>query len=1687
MGGTAGVRRAARRLMVAVAVLLAVHGGLLPMRADPPPIRAEQLDGVWFWSGTVTSVASTIPDVDVPAGTLGYDLDFVGGGSAPDPLFHYGANIGCVKAGGSVEIIQGYDNRRTFVESWSQSSTLDSTCLKIRIGHVVDGGPPGATGQMKVRFSFWRPDPPGGLYPNRVSIRFGGPVVEVDVPPLYTIATPAVVVDTGDGDGTWFAFSCIAPTNSSIGNVPGPALVPGQGWAIQVSIPSGCQRLRMSGASTGVSNPFARSDKIVTWMSLSGPGQPLLGPTPPSLLDEQWEIGTDLLDPNAATGATSDPVHTFTGALVHRQVDLAIPGQGPSPALVRSYASIDSRVGPLGPGWTHNYAIRLTRDPADGKTVLVGPRGRSDKYAPPGGVSMAVGTYTPPPHVQTTLTRTLDYAYRAQHKDGSAWLFDGTGRLTSMLDRYGNRSDLTYNGSGQLATVSDPAGRGALTFTYYTAGGPAQGRLWKVTDWSNRVVEYGYDGSGRLSTVKDREGKVTTHTYDGTSHRLVSIIDANGHVAVTNVYDAQGRVREQWDALAGSSPSADQKTQITYDDDDGSSLVGATTIKLPLASFDPANPGWRPVEVHRYDAQGRITSKTTKPTSDTSEHATQTYSWDGNRNLTSFTSGRGTTTTYCYDMATSGVTIPGARGNLTRVIVPPPTGSTPLVTLYEYDAKNNVTRMVPPRGVNAPPGTTCAADLTAAVDNVYATSYAYAASGALLTSVTRRYLEGGAERQLITTIEYDPSLPGQPLIVRASRFGGCPVANPCLTGVRTTLDYYRTSVAGEGSRAGLVKSVTNALGQTSAFDYDAVGRLVKRTDPLGGAWESTFDQEDRVLTTLTPSVSGQGRLTTTYRYDAVGNLLSVKDARGQFTTYAYDARDSLSEIKESPDPWTVEASPPASTITTTYSYDRLANLQRVTRAKNTPDERVTTYGYDGLNRPRIEIQDDTPGGLKLPTTWHYDKNNALDSYKDAKLQTTTVTRDILNRVTQVAYPGVTAISYQYDRDGRRTTMVDGTGQADYAYDALGRLTSVSKGGQSVAYAYDYDSNVKSVSYPLLSGEAARVVTYSYDTARRLTGSGDWAGRATSYSYAADGLLATATLPNGTQTRYAYDAARRLTEVCHVQPGAGACPNPSVIGRHQYTLDQVGNRVGLTELLAPVNTFPPNPVQPSGEPAARPSGRGGTVNAGPTPVPVPGHHAAVAPSGAPQGMPAARPDPPIDTLVTYSYQHDRLNRLTTVLRGQQNPSVTNVYAYDRVGNRIGASGGGEAYGYGYDRADRLVAINGFVRTADENGNQLTTHGGTYAYDGANRLISATVGGATTSYVYDGDGKRVSQTTGGVTTSYRYDENRGLPVLLDDGTRRYVWGAHGLAYAVEKTTNPNPFVDVYHADGVGTVRALTDGTTTAPAPAKVTQRTDTNPFGVVTGNAGSKTQPFGFTGEQRDANGLINLRARVYDPSVGRFLQRDPFGGMIASPLSLNRFSYVANNPLKLVDPSGLTPSKVIQDNTTSTGDKCLSYHNPLHGEITGGSTVNVLECTDLGTITTADVQVCTGVGLGGPATCLTVTIEVPHAAAANPGGGGASQKYQNHHIATDKHHTLFTPILEALFWLAGMSLKDPANQVKLPSPPHIGPHSFNYNAEVLRDVFLAVVGKSQQAARQGLLATLDMWRAKLIANPSLVKK
>ncbi|MBI3978817.1 MAG: hypothetical protein HY331_11590 [Chloroflexi bacterium] len=196
-----------------------------------------------------------------------------------------------------------------------------------------------------------------------------------------------------------------------------------------------------------------------------------------------------------------DPVHTLTGAFAYGRVDLAIAGRGPSPTFARSYYSDETREGPLGPGWTHSYHVRLTSaGDGTGDLILTGPQGRSDRYT-----HNADGSYTPRPGVLTTLVENADGTYTATHPDQSTWTLRSDGKLMALADRYGNQSALSYNAAGQLTAIGDPAGRGVLTLTY----DQATGRLASVSDWMSppRTVStptIRMAVSGRSPTAKAR-------------------------------------------------------------------------------------------------------------------------------------------------------------------------------------------------------------------------------------------------------------------------------------------------------------------------------------------------------------------------------------------------------------------------------------------------------------------------------------------------------------------------------------------------------------------------------------------------------------------------------------------------------------------------------------------------------------------------------------------------------------------------------------------------------------------------------------------------------------------------------------------------------------------------------------------------------------------------------------------------------------------------------------------------------------------------------------------------------------------------------------------------------------------------------------------------------------------------------
>ncbi len=267
----------------------------------------------------------------------------------------------------------------------------------------------------------------------------------------------------------------------------------------------------------------------------------------------------------------------------------------------------------------------------------------------------------------------------------------------------------------------------------------------------------------------------------------------------------------------------------------------------------------------------------------------------------------------------------------------------------------------------------------------------------------------------------------------------------------------------------------------------------------------------------------------------------------------------------------------------------------------------------------------------------------------------------------------------------------------------------------------------------------------------------------------------------------------------------------------------------------------------------------------------------------------------------TFGYDNLDRLTSASHPLLGTAQS--FTYDPVGNRTTA-------GNVTNAGNQLTADATHSYQYDDNGNLtrktlLATGNYTqYTYDAENRLtkVEEYVAGNptaafTSTYRYDGLGRRIEKVANGQTKRYVYD---GEDILLEyDGSNvlqaRYTHGP-GIDEPIAVTKGGNTFF--YHQDGLSSVTDLTDS---AGATAKSYSY---DAYGNILESPGTVEQPYTYTGREFDSeSGLYYYRARYYDPSTGRFLQKDPIG-FAGGDLTL--YQYVSNNPPNWNDSSGTGP-------------------------------------------------------------------------------------------------------------------------------------------------------------------------------------
>ncbi len=369
---------------------------------------------------------------------------------------------------------------------------------------------------------------------------------------------------------------------------------------------------------------------------------------------------------------------------------------------------------------------------------------------------------------------------------------------------------------------------------------------------------------------------------------------------------------------------------------------------------------------------------------------------------------------------------------------------------------------------------------------------------------------------------------------------------------------------------------------TAWYSYNAFGRVWKITDGRG-------------------SQSGDVNYTTTFNYNARGQLTKLAHPDGTYIQYGYNPNGTLA--------WTADERHPGGatddTQRTSYTYDDYKRLRTVTtpvRAAGDTTARITTYFYDqsetGEDYTRTAnaaLTVTAVGDSHVPsatTQYVYDSNGNTLTVTDPNIHVTSYRYDELDRVKFIDDPisldrnsdGHT-VSFGYDVSGNLVSQKRADDKScAFSYDSMGFMTSrtgyageytdyqpdlagnliryrFQKGdGTFINYFYEYDglNRQKKVTYPADASGATRSETYDYDVANHLQYYHNPAGQVKTLGYDTRGRLHTTTWSaNGPNLTINYDTASRPTSISTTAYSVGGVSLPATTIGFGY--DEANNR------------------------------------------------------------------------------------------------------------------------------------------------------------------------------------------------------------------------------------------------------------------------------------------------------------------------------------------------------------------------------------------------------------------------------------------------------------------------------------------------------------------------------------------------
>lgn len=698
------------------------------------------------------------------------------------------------------------------------------------------------------------------------------------------------------------------------------------------------------------------------------------------------------------------------------------------------------------------------------------------------------------------------------------YAYDKRGLPTSMTDAEQHTTDYAYDEAGNLAVTTAPAVQAEPDGTTAATVRP--------------VTTSGFNTFGEAVEEQDPNGLVTTTVYDAEGDKVSETLPS---------YTPAG----------GSTPDAGT-TVWTYDSEGNQTSV--------------TTPGGRTTS-YLYDQMGDV-ARITEPDG-TTTHAV----YDANGEPRSVTDGTGAQTQATYDFL-------GRQVTSTTLERRPSTKTLTTTTSYAVTTGNpygaHASSVTTPGGVRTSYGYDRAGEITSVTDGAgNTTGYTYDFQGdpqrTTLADGTWTQTDYNADGDPVATRAYDKN--NVQLWSTSQQYDG--VGNlVAATDARQHTSRFTYDAAGTITQE--VQPVDASTSITTTFGYDAAGNRTRFTDGRGNSWRYTYTpwgQQETIVEPTTARYGSAADSTTTFAYDADGQLTSAVLPGGTTTSMTYDAVGQLASMSGT--------GADAATARRSFTYDAdgrvlsadtdeagvtgAADHQDATHAAFTYDDRgdllttsgsagtssfaynddaavtsrtdaagTTTYGYDTAGRPAS--MNDPATGNQL--TYTYDQLNDVKTVTYGSTgQTRTFTYDSRHELTNdVLVQGastVASFAYGYDDDGnltsKTTTGVSGASANTYAYDWANRLTSWTSGSTTTSYAYD------------ASGNRVRngADVYTYDERDELTSDGTH-----SYSYSARGTMTQESSTAGGTVAYRTDAFG----------------GQIVAGEQSYTLDATGRNI-----------------------------------------------------------------------------------------------------------------------------------------------------------------------------------------------------------------------------------------------------------------------------------------------------------------------------------------------------------------------------------------------------------------------------------------------------------------------------------------------------------------------------------------------